>query len=243
MANWYREDLAYIHDVGFSNYALQSIPGILEILQKNNIRNGLIVDLGCGSGLSAQEFIKAGYQVIGIDISQSMIELAKKRVPEAEFQVESLFKAEIPTCNAVISIGECLNYLFDSDNNNQTLVNLFQRIYNALIPRGIFIFDILEPEQDSLKKIQGFKEGKDWIVLFEKDEDGKQKTLTRRIITLRKIGENYRRDDEIHYVRLYQATELAEQLKKVGFQVEIMDNYGQFQLAKAHAVILARKPI
>ena len=77
--DYYKKDLAYIHDVGFSDFALKSAPGIIKILQENNIRSGLIVDLGCGSGLSAQEFIKANYQVLGIDISPAMIEIAKKR--------------------------------------------------------------------------------------------------------------------------------------------------------------------
>jgi hypothetical protein len=55
MEEYYRKDLAYIHDVGFRDYALKSAPGILEILRRNKIIDGLVVDLGCGSGLWAQE--------------------------------------------------------------------------------------------------------------------------------------------------------------------------------------------
>ena len=106
MKEWYKEDLAYIHDVGHSDYALKSAPGILKILAQNNIRDGLIVDLGCGSGLSALELTKAHYQILGVDISESLIAIARTRVPNAEFRVESLFKIDIPSCNAVISIGE-----------------------------------------------------------------------------------------------------------------------------------------
>nr|WP_228060591.1 MULTISPECIES: class I SAM-dependent methyltransferase [unclassified Coleofasciculus] len=62
-------------------------------------------------------FIKADYQVLGIDISESMIAIARKRVPDAEFKVESLFKVDIPPCKAVISVGECLNYLFDPQSD------------------------------------------------------------------------------------------------------------------------------
>ncbi|HBL12401.1 MAG TPA: class I SAM-dependent methyltransferase, partial [Cyanobacteria bacterium UBA11162] len=112
----YKEDLAYIHDVGYSDYALKSAPGILEILNRSKIHQGLVVDLGCGSGLLAQELVKAGYHVLGIDISESMIAIARARVPNAEFRIASLFKTNIPPCNAVISIGECFNYLFDSDS-------------------------------------------------------------------------------------------------------------------------------
>ena len=52
----YRENLRYIHDVGFGDYALQSAPAILEILDRNvQVREGLVVDLGCGSRLWTQE--------------------------------------------------------------------------------------------------------------------------------------------------------------------------------------------
>jgi SAM-dependent methyltransferase len=198
MKEWYKEDLAYIHDVGHSDYALKSAPGILDILAQNNIREGLIVDLGCGSGLSALEFRKAGYRVLGVDVSEALIAIARTRVPTAEFQVESLFKTNIPPCNAVTSIGECFNYLFDPDNNHQTLVQLFHRIYNALVPGGVFIFDIAQPGQVTQgNTAKGFTEGKDWIVLVEKKEDREQATLSRRIITLRQVGEHYRRDDYV----------------------------------------------
>jgi SAM-dependent methyltransferase len=242
MKEWYKEDLAFIHDVGFSDYALKSAPGILEILARNQIREGLVVDLGCGSGLWAQELAKAHYHVLGVDISESMIAIARTRVPDAEFRVESLFKVDIPPCNAVTSIGECLNYLFDPDSDFQTLLQLFHRIYSSLTPGGVFIFDIAEPGQVAQgTTTKGFKEGDDWVVLFEKEENREQGTLTRRIITFRKVGEHYRRDDEVHRQRLYEATDLAEELRRMGFQVEIMRSYGQYSLPPAHAAIIARK--
>lgn len=96
MTPYYGEDLAYVHDVGFRDYALRSAPGILEILSGSAARGDLVVDLGCGSGLLARELTQGGYRVLGIDISEAMIELARKRAPEAEFRVGSLFEAEIP---------------------------------------------------------------------------------------------------------------------------------------------------
>lgn len=244
MKEWYKEDLAYIHDVGHSDYALKSAPGILDILAQNNIREGLIVDLGCGSGLSALEFMKAGYRVLGVDVSEALIAIARTRVPTAEFRVDSLFKTNIGSCNAVTSIGECFNYLFDPDNNHQTLVQLFRRIYNALVPGGVFIFDIAEPGQVTQENTaKGFTEGKDWIVLVEKKEDRDRATLSRRIITLSKVGEHYRRDDEVHHLQLYEVTDIAEELHRVGFQVQILRSYGQYNLPPAHAGFVARKPM
>ena len=241
MKEFYKEDLAFIHDVGHRDFALKSAPGILDILRRNEIRDGLVVDLGCGSGLWAEQLVKARYGVLGIDISEAMIRIARKRVPEAEFRIESLFKAEIPPCRAVTSISECFNYLFDSDNDTRTLAKLFRRIYKALAPGGVFVFDIGEPGQvEQGVTAKGFTEGKDWIVMVEKHEE--KKILTRRIISLRKVGNRYRRDDELHRQRLYKSTEVAKELRLVGFRVRTIRSYGRYPLPKAHAAFVARKP-
>ena len=243
MKEWYREDLAYIHDVGHSDFALKSAPDILEILSRSKIQEGLVVDLGCGSGLWAQELRKAHYHVLGVDISESMIDIARRRVPDAEFRIGSLFKADIPPCNAVTSLGECLNYLFDPENDRQTLVQLFRRIYGALTPGGVFVFDIAEPGQLTQgTTTKGFSEGKDWIILLEKEEDREQKTLTRRIISFRKVGKHYRRADEVHRLRLYESRDVARELRRVGFRVRTMRSYGRYHLPKAHTAFIARKP-
>ncbi|QLE56167.1 trans-aconitate 2-methyltransferase [Nostoc sp. TCL26-01] len=238
--NWYKEDLAFIHDVGFADYAVKSAPAILGIFQKINLPTGFVVDLGCGSGLLTQELVKAGYQAMGIDISESMIAIARRRLPQVEFKVGSFFKIDIPPCHAVTCVSECLNYLFDPDNNQQTLYQLFCRIYTALLPGGVFIFDIAEPGQVN-RTTKNFTQTDDWTVLVEKTEDQEQRILTRYITSFRKIGEHYRRSDEIHHQKLYKATDIAEELRQAGFQVQISDRYGQYYLPKAHAALIASK--
>ncbi len=97
MEEWYGEDLAYVHDVGFGGYALGAAPGILNILARGGIHEGLVVDLGCGSGLWAKELTDAGYDVLGIDVPEAMVGISRGRVPEAGFRVGSLFEVEIPS--------------------------------------------------------------------------------------------------------------------------------------------------
>jgi SAM-dependent methyltransferase len=240
-SEWYKEDLAYIHDAGFGDFALGSAPGILEILRRSGIRGGLVVDLGCGSGLWARELARACYGVLGIDISEAMIDIARRRVPEAEFRVASVFEAGIPPCSAVTALGEVLNYLFDPANDDSALIGLFRRVYDALVPGGVFVFDVAEPGQVAQgTKTRGFTEGKDWVVLAEKDEE--RGTLTRRIITFRKAGEHYRRSDEVHRQRLYKAPDVAGGLRRVGFRVRTIRGYGRYRLPRAHAAFVARKP-
>jgi SAM-dependent methyltransferase len=243
MTIWYNEDLAYIHDVGFRDYALKSTPEILQLLHDRKIPTGLIVELGCGTGLTAEMLQQAGYQVLGIDISEGMINIAKSRVPTAEFRVASLFTADIPACDAVISIGECLSYAF-APNSDAVLEALFRRIYQALKPGGSFIFDVVIPGHVAPGEItKSFTEGQDWIVLVEKQEDPVQQVLTRRIITLRQVGDVYRRTDEVHCQRLFSQATLVQTLSQIGFQVETRLEYGQFGLPPARVAFIADKPI
>ncbi|ACK67940.1 Methyltransferase type 11 [Rippkaea orientalis PCC 8801] len=242
MTQWYGEDLAYIHHQGFSDYALKSVSGILEILHQNQIHEGLIVELGCGSGRLTQGLVNANYQVLGIDISEAMINLARKNVPKAQFQVNSFFQASIPLCHAVISVGECFNYLFDTNNNDSQLYQLFERIYRGLVKGGVFIFDVIEMSYFTADQPnQLFREEKDWIILVEKSKNQEQKILTRRIITLRKVGETYRRNEELHEIRVYNSEDLVKQLEQIGFSVKLSSNYGDFRLPQGNKSIIACK--
>jgi SAM-dependent methyltransferase len=240
---WYGEDIAYIHDVGHAEFALGAAPGIMEILDRNGIHDGLVVDLGCGSGLWARELVDAGYKVLGIDISEAMIELSRNRVPEAEFRVGSLFEVEIPRCQAITAVSEVLNYLFDAGSEERGLGCFFRRVHGALVPGGVFVFDVLGPGQvPPGTRARGFRVGEDWTVLAEREEDIERGTMERRIVSFRKVGEHYRRDAEVHRVRLYDPSGLSAELEQAGFRVRKMRSYGAHPLSEGHAAFVARKP-
>src|SRR5438876_10173315 len=68
------------------------------------------------------------------------------------------------------------------------------------------------------------------------------KLLTRRITIFRKVGELYRRDYEVHRLRLFKGPELAEQLRDMGFRVRMLAGYGRMRFPPGHIGLLARKP-
>lgn len=243
MAEWYRDDLAYIHDVGHADFALRSAPGILEILDDNGVPDGLVVDLGCGSGLWARELLEAGYWVVGIDISEAMVEISRQRAPGAEFRVGSLFGAEIPPCDAVTAVSEVLNYLFDPENEERGLDRVFGRVYESLRPGGLLVFDLMGPGQVPTGiTSRGWSAGEDWAVLNEREEDTERGMMERRIVSFRKVGDLYRRDGEVHRVRLYEPEDVAESLRGAGFEVETTGSYGSYPLGANHTAFVARKP-
>ena len=240
MIKAYQNDLAYIHDVGFGDFAKNSAPGLLELLRQNGITRGLVVDLGCGSGLWARELSKAHYDVLGIDISPAMIEIARERVPGGEFRVASLLKTDLPQCVAVTSLGESLSYLFDESNSMRELRRLFRRVYGALKPGGVFVFDIAEPGRGKGPR-QKHIEGPDWAVLVDVEEDTHTNRLTRGITLFRKIGDLYRRDQEVHRLRLYKRSDVAKELRRVGFRVRALRAYGDQAMIKGCVGFVARK--
>lgn len=238
----YNEDLAYVHDVGFGAFAEQATSGLLDILRKKNITAGLVIDLGCGSGIWAKALTEAGYAAFGVDISASMIKLAKQKAPRAKFQKASLFKVKLPPCAAITCISEGLNYLFDEHGKAERQA-LFTRIYDALQPGGLFIFDVLGPGSLIGPNPQRtYSEGKDWTVLVEKAEDRENRQLTRHITIFRKRGSLWRRSQETHRIYLYNSGELAVELRQVGFQVKLIQAYGEMKFRKGLFGIIATKP-
>ena len=242
MTDAYRDDLAYIHDAGFGRFAEAAAPILIEGLRKRDIKDGLVIDLGCGSGILSRVVSESGYDVLGIDISEAMVTLAQRRVPLGQFRVESLLTAELPPCVAVAAVGECLNYLFDRSNSAASLAKLLRRIHGSLVPGGVFLLDVAEPGRVPGTSVgRAHFEGDDWAVLVHSEEDRRRSLLTRRITTFRRVGDLYRRDHEVHCQRLLARTELAAQLRSIGFRVRILRGYGAVRFGRGHAGLLASK--
>jgi SAM-dependent methyltransferase len=236
----YRDDLAYIHDRGFSEFAESAAAGVIELLasllpvaggEKGNTSAPLIVEAGCGTGILARELTKAGYDVLGFDASQAMVPLARRNAPRARFRRASFDAMRIPPCDAIIAMGEVLNYgTFDAVS---TFVTNASR---ALRSGGVLLFDVAErgsyPAHDEHRS-----GGADWSVIAIKESDGVR--LTRRVLTFRNVGGSIRRDEEVHELELYDRKQLRALLREHGFRTKIRRSYGTRRLPPGHAVYVA----
>ena len=79
MPSAYARDLAEIHDAGYAEFSATAAPGLLRRLRRAGIGSGLVVDLGCGSGIWARALTDAGYDVLGVDPSAAMLRIARRR--------------------------------------------------------------------------------------------------------------------------------------------------------------------
>lgn len=213
----YGSDLAHVHDVGFGFWARDAAPFVLARLREAGIEEGLVVDLGCGSGIWAAELLKAGYEVLGVDASAEMLALAQGRASAAELVHASLHEAELPPCAAITAIGECVNY-----GGPPSLEPLFQRAWTALEPGGLLVFDAAAPGREPEGHRRARYEGEGWVMRVEAAEDREARTLTRRIALVR----DGRSSEELHALRLYEPDEVVDWLEATGFDVIRHPSYG-----------------
>ena len=241
---FYKEDLAYVHNKDFSQLAEGAADYLLSELDHQAIHSGLIVDLGCGSGLLAEKVIQQGFDCLGVDFSRDLLAIAKERAPKAEFIHQSIFQFDFPSETvAITSIGECINYLFDHTNNLSTLSSLFSKVYTSLKDDGIFLFDFLIPgtlsPETSNKKVI---ETDEYILFVLLKEEGDSSFLRRDITLFRNIGDYYRRSEESHKVRLYKKKGICSMLKKAGFKrIELLNEYSGLPFRQGHIGFKATK--
>ena len=227
----YKTDAAYVHDAGYGDHARAAARWLLGELRRRHISGGRVIELGCGSGISGEILAAAGFDLLGYDLSPAMIDLARQRVPRGDFRAQSYLAVRLAPCIAVTAFGECFNYLFDRRNTERRLRGLFQRV-----------FDVAEPGRVPGGFRGHHREGKDWAVLVEAEEDRQKRTMSRRIAFFRKVGDLYRRTFEVHQLRLLPRSDMAKQLRAIGFRVRILRGYGQLRFAPGLVGFLARKP-
>jgi trans-aconitate methyltransferase len=233
----YFTDLAVVHDAAFAGLATRAAPAIVRLLHANAIRSGRIVELGCGSGITAAHLVSSGYDVLGVDASAAMIHLARRRAPGASFRVASVEATNIPRCVAVIAVGEVVTYL---PGGIGTLRGLFRRVHAALEPGGLLIFDFIESAASRTYAIKA-KSGDDWMMASNATFDRKRRVLTRNIVVVRRRGRLVRRSSETHHVRIYGRRGIRALLVRTGFSVRLVRSYGRYRLLPGDVVAVAER--
>ncbi|MFQ5737938.1 MAG: methyltransferase domain-containing protein [Acidobacteriota bacterium] len=241
MSSFYEEDLAYIHQVGFSDLARRAGEEVLARLREEGKGSGLVVDLGSGSGLWASQLISAGFDALGFDVSEPMLRLARQTAPEAQFHRASLYQAQIPPCRAVTAFGEALNYRVCDAPSEALLVRLFRRISVSLVQGGLFAFDVLVQSDGPPMEYRSWSAGPDWAVLVDVREEPLESVLYRSITLFRAAGSGYRRSQEHHVLGVLNSELLESLLLAAGFRFERREQYGDYKLGERRLAYFAHK--
>jgi SAM-dependent methyltransferase len=234
----YDEDLSFIQATAFENPARGAAPEVVRLLKSAGTPIRRVMDVGCGAGPLTAALTAAGFEVTAIDQSAELLDIARKAVPAAHFINASVYDIELPTCEAVLAVGEPLTY-HDRDADADRLVErFFRRVSEILPPGGMLIFDVIELGKPSLTG-RFWSSGDDWAVMVDTTEDQSTRTLVRDIETFRRIGDLYRRGREVHRVRLFDTQTLCGQLTSCGFTVETATWYGEQRLGPRRRAFFA----
>ncbi len=237
--NEYGVDLARIHHEGFANLVRDAGPAIVGHLRDAGIRRGLIVDLGCGTGILARYLLDRGYQVLGVDPSSAMLRIARRVAPAAHFIQERAEDVTLPSCMAVIATGEALTYLPARIAPTVHLRRHIHRVSGALVPGGLFIFDVITHGGSTAMTYRTWRAARDWAVLADVAEDRRRHVVTRRITTFARVGSTYRRSYTTHRVGVYQPGRVLRELRARDFVVRTLRGYGGVPLLPRRQVFCA----
>jgi len=226
---YYRSDLALVHHRGFGFHADGCAPDLIELLAPVRERNGLVLEIGCGSGLLTRFLVDAGFRVLATDASTAMLDLARATAPGVEgFAQLTLPDDPVPAADAVVGIGHPLNYLPTADAIERALVALAR----ALRPGGVIATDLEDFEWGDLRVDQAAQAriGDDWAI-FSRFSVPTRDTFVREMTTfVRNDDGTWRRDDERHDNVLLDVSTVPSLLAPEGVDAVMQRSFGEHEL-------------
>jgi SAM-dependent methyltransferase len=241
---YYRHDLALVHHLGYGFHADACAPGILALLEPVRDRKGLVLELGCGSGLLTRHLVEAGHRVVATDASPAMLELARDVAPGAEAIRRLVLPDDpLPDCDAIVSVGHVLSYLSDEAAVEGALVAAAA----ALRPGGVFAIDLCdlrwgEAVRWTEESPAHGRVGDDWAIIT-RFAVPRANLFVREITTfVRSEDGAWRRDDERHENVLIDTSRVPALLARHGLEVRVSTSFGNEVLQEGLVAIVGQPP-
>ena len=196
---------------------------LAELLQEYDIEDGLVLDLGCGTGSLTEILATKGYDMIGADGSAEMLEIAMEKKAQSGHDIlyllQDMREFELyGTVRAVVSVCDCVNYIIDE----KELEQVFRLVNNYLDPEGIFIFDFnTEYKYKEILGEQTIAEDREdcsfiWDNYYYEDESMNEYELT---LFIKEQDSNlYRKYQEMHYQKAYTLDAMRELVEWSGLE-------------------------
>ena len=192
-----------------------------EILRREGVSPRTAVDLACGTGSVTALLTKQGIQTIGVDLSEEMLTVAQQKAEGLEnpprFVCQSLQELALPRgVDLAVCALDSLDYITDPRDCAEAI----RRVYRALNPGGIFIFDVNTPEK--LRAMDGqvfLDEDEDVYCVWRGEFDEETNICSYGMDLFQRQGKLWHRSFEEHREYAYSAGQLTGFLKAAGFNV------------------------
>lgn len=214
-----------------------------KLLTKYGAKDGTLVEIGCGTGTGTMLFHKKGYNMIGIDLSQKMLEIAESKKEEEEivYVLQDATNLQLPyAVPAMVSIGDSMNYITDYGDFTKVL----ERVNEYLEDNGVFVFDLKTKKYFSdigEKTIAEDREDSSfiWENYFDEETNINEYYLS---VFVRAEDGRYDKYEEEHFQRGYTLNEVKKAVEKSGLKLEkiyeaFTDNEGTEENDRVYVVV------
>lgn len=219
------ESFARVYDLFMDNIPYEDWAEYLcSLLKKYKVNNGLVLELGCGTGSMTELLADRGYDMIGVDNSMEMLDIAREKKDESGndilYLLQDMREFELyGTVRAVVSVCDSMNYITDSED----LLTVFKLVNNYLDPGGVFIFDLNTMyKYEELLGDQVIAENREessfiWENWYDEEDQINEYNLTLFIQNETGLYEKY---EETHYQKAYELDGVKSLLSEAGLIVE-----------------------
>lgn len=195
---------------------------LVGLLKEHGVSEGLLLDMGCGTGNVTERLASYGYDMIGIDNSEEMLMEARDKMLESGrdilYLLQDMRSFELyGTVAAAVSICDSMNYILEMED----LQEVFRLVNNYLDPGGVFIFDFNTPyKYREVIGNQVIAENREdcsfiWENSFDEDEQINIYDLT---LFIREDEELFRRYQETHYQKAWKTDDLIQAAESAGMK-------------------------
>lgn len=217
-------EFARVYDIFMDNVDYEAWASYLtKSLKEYGICDGLVLELGCGTGTMTELLAESGYDMIGVDNAEEMLAEAMEKRQESGHDIlyllQDMEEFELyGTVRAVVSVCDSLNYITEEED----LLHVFSLVNNYLDPKGIFIFDMNTvykyKEMLGNATIAENREEGSFIWENEYDEETGMNVYGLTLFLPREDG-LYEKTEEVHYQKAYSEEKIKELLEKAGMEI------------------------
>ena len=219
------ESFAQVYDLFMDNIPYEEWGEYVHgLLKERGVEDGLVVDLGCGTGSLTELLARRGYDMIGVDLSMDMLQIAMQKREESGLDILYLLQdmAELElfgTVRAAVSVCDSMNYITEEED----LLQVFRLVNNYLDPGAPFIFDMnTRYKYETLLADNVIAESREesafiWENWYDEEDRINEYDLT---LFIQNQDGLFERFEETHFQKAYDVDQVRALLEQAGLQVE-----------------------